>query len=92
MRYDLQQSLTRNTNYDDPEQDAHDRQAFGTEELELDEEDQELDDFISLPVAERLDRVVDYLRTEYNYCFWCKFRYPDKEMDGCPGRTEEDHD
>ena len=93
MRYDLHQSLTRNTNYDDPEEDKHDRQALGKDEVELeDEEDTELAEFNALEPAERLRRLVEYLRQTYNYCFWCKFRYPDETMDGCPGITEEDHD
>ena len=59
---------------------------------DLDEEDAELDEFEALPAAERLRRVVLHLREEYRYCFWCKYRYPDEEMEGCPGLTEEDHD
>ena len=51
-----------------------------------------LDDFNALEVDEKLQRVVDYLRNEYYYCFWCKFTYPDQAMEGCPGDTEEDHD
>ena len=92
MRYDLLQSLSRNTNYDDPDEDQNDRQALGVEEEELDEVDPELDGFNALELAERLRRLVEYLRDRYHYCFWCKFRYLDETMDGCPGMTEEDHD
>ena len=92
MRYDLHQSLSRNTNYDDPDEDQDERQALGTEEEELDEVDLELDEFNALEPAERLRRLVEYLRDKYHYCFWCKFRYLDEAMDGCPGMTEEDHD
>ncbi|KAL2122461.1 hypothetical protein VTJ04DRAFT_2916 [Mycothermus thermophilus] len=59
---------------------------------DLDEEDPELDDFNALPVEERLRRVLEYLRKEYRYCFWCKYRYPDEGMEGCPGLTEEEHE
>lgn len=92
MRYDLHQSLSRNMSYEDPEEDMHDRQALGTEEEELDEEDPELEEFNTLEPAERLRRLVEYLRNKYHYCFWCKFRYQDEEMEGCPGLTEDDHD
>ena len=92
MRYDLHQSLPRNVKHEDPEEDEHDRLAFGDEEEEVDEEDPELEEFNALKPPERLARLVGYLRESYSYCFWCKFRYPDPDMDGCPGLTEEDHD
>ena len=92
IRYDLHQSLSRNTNYDDADEDRDDRQALGTEEEELDEVDQELDEFNALDPTERLRKLVGYLRDKYYYCFWCKFLYPDNTMDGCPGVTEDDHD
>lgn len=61
-------------------------------EEDLDEEDEELDEFNALEPQERLRRVVEYLRNKYNYCFWCMCRYPDEQMEGCPGITEEDHE
>ena len=92
MRYDLLQSLSRNTNYDDETEDKHDRQALGNEETEMEEEaDEELDDFESLPAKERLEKLTKYLREKWWYCFWCKYRYPDRELEGCPGETEEEH-
>lgn len=96
MKYDLYQSLSKRPTYDDPDEDLEDRVAFGkkqTEEtsVDLDEDDQELDEFTALNVADKLDRLTDYLRERWNYCFWCKFRYPDKAMDGCPGLTEDEH-
>jgi hypothetical protein len=97
-RYDLQQSQSRFPGYDDPDEDREDKRALGKDLLpytlaeDLEEEDPELDEFNALDPAERLRKLVSYLREEYNYCFWCKFTYPDKEMDGCPGLTEEDHD
>lgn len=98
MRYDLQQSLSRLPTYDDVEEDADDKRALGNQPTQyrlvedLEEEDPELDEFNALDPAERLQKLVDHLRQEYHYCFWCKYTYPDKEMDGCPGLTEEDHD
>ncbi|EXJ88176.1 hypothetical protein A1O1_05104 [Capronia coronata CBS 617.96] len=98
MRYDLHQSLSRRPDYNDPDEENEDKIALGrkaeTEEVDvdLDEEDEELDDFEALEVSEKLNKLVGYLRERWNYCFWCKYKYPDKEMEGCPGLTEEDHD
>ncbi|THW73868.1 hypothetical protein D6D19_05296 [Aureobasidium pullulans] len=79
--------------YRDDEADADDKLAMGTEIEEYeDEEDKELDDYNALEIGERLDKVVEYLRKTYHYCFWCKYRYPDEQMEGCPGLTEEEHD
>lgn len=86
MRYELNNSLsTRNeeedylTSFDDRIDD-------------LEDEDQELAEFDALSFGERRDRIISELREKYQYCFFCKFRYPDTEMDGCPGLTEDDHD
>jgi hypothetical protein len=98
MRYDLHQSLSRRLDYDDPKEDEDDRIALGkaadTEEvdLDLDAEDDELAEFDALEVPEKLDKLVSYLRETWHYCFWCKFRYSDEKMDGCPGATEAEHD
>lgn len=86
--------------YEDEGMDADDKMALGKEEKkmvymtadDLDEEDEELDEWEALEVDERLKRLVEYLRKEYRYCFWCKFAYEDESMEGCPGVTEEDHD
>lgn len=92
MRYELQQSLSRLPTYDDPDEDQHYKHALGKEEEELEEEDPELDEFNALEPAVRLGKLVDYLRQQHNYCFWCKFQYPDDKMEDCPGVTEDDHD
>jgi Domain of unknown function (DUF4187)/G-patch domain len=98
MRYDLQQSLSRLPTYEDPDEDKDDRKALGKDHIQhtlvqdLEEEDPELDEFNALDPAERLQKLVEYLREEFNYCFWCKYTYPEKDMEGCPGLTEEDHD
>ena len=98
MRYDLHQSLTQTPTYDDPEEDKEDRMALGRKDkleevdLDLDEEDEDLNAFEALEPAEKLSQLVDYLRDRWHYCFWCKYQYPDKEMKGCPGKAEEDHD
>jgi hypothetical protein len=98
MRYDLHQSLSRLPTYDDPDEDKEDKRALGKEATQymlvedLEEEDPELDEFNALEPAERLQKLVKYLREEFHYCFWCKYTYPDEEMEGCPGLAEEDHD
>lgn len=92
-RYDIMQSLSKNPSYapDNEEIDAQDRIAIGQEEVEIEEEDPELDAFEALEVRERLDQLVAYLREKYHYCFWCKYRYDDESMEGCPGLTEDEH-
>jgi len=98
MRYDLHQSLSRRPDYNDPEEERENQIAAPkkavTEEVDtsLDEDDEELDQFEDLEVSEKLAKLVGYLRERWNYCFWCKHRYPNKELDGCPGVTEEAHD
>lgn len=90
MRYDLSQSLSRRTDY--TEDDADEELAFGTEVQEdLEEEDPELEEFEALSVGEKLEKQLAYLREKYHYCFWCKYRYPDEALDGCPGSSEDEH-
>ncbi|KAI0859560.1 putative G-patch domain protein [Xylaria cubensis] len=99
MKYDLQQtSTTRLPAYEDDLEDEDDKKATGKTQTayalveDLDEEDEELDEFNELEADDKLRRLVEYLRKTHNYCFWCKFEYPDDTMEGCPGLTEEDHD
>lgn len=88
MRHELNNSLsTRN----DADSDDEMQPAFDCRIDELDDEDSELVDFEALPVTEKLDKVVAELRDKFRYCLWCKYRYPDVEMDGCPGWTEDEH-
>ncbi|CAK7562254.1 MAG: hypothetical protein SEPTF4163_000089 [Sporothrix epigloea] len=54
--------------------------------------DKELDEFNALDPKDRLQQVVDWMRQNRRYCFWCKSKYPDDDLEGCPGPTEEDHD
>ena len=91
-RYDLHQSLSRSAAYEDAEEDELDKQALGKEEEDVDEIDEELENFLGLGGKQRLRRLVEYLRQEHQYCFWCKFKYEDEKMDGCPGMEEDDHD
>ena len=88
-RHDLNQSLSRAANYD--EEDDQDKQAFGDEEEELEETDAELTDYLALEPADRLTKVVMELRENWRYCYWCKYRYEDDKMEGCPGTDEDSH-
>ncbi|KAI0972565.1 putative G-patch domain protein [Xylaria arbuscula] len=99
MKHDLQQTSTpRLPTYEDDLEDEDDKRAVGKTQVayavveDLDEEDAELDEFNALEADVKLRRLVEHLRKEHNYCFWCKFEYPDGEMEGCPGLTEDDHD
>ncbi|OGE52837.1 hypothetical protein PENARI_c009G10263 [Penicillium arizonense] len=107
VRHALQSSLpssffprARLPEFDDPTMDREDKKALGEVdqntsalEIELEEEDEELDAFNALEPAERLEKLVLFLREKYRYCFWCKYTYEtDEELEGCPGLTEEDHD
>jgi hypothetical protein len=77
----------------DDEADTDDKIALGMEVEEFEEEeDTELEEFNALSVGDRLEKLVVYLRETYHYCFWCKYRYADQSMEGCPGLTEEEHD
>lgn len=87
--------------YEDGELERDDKKALGMKagpytaalEQELEEEDPELEAFDALEPAERLRKLVLYLRETFRYCFWCKYRYTtDEELESCPGLTEEDHD
>ena len=96
IRHDLLQSLSRNTTYDDPNEDAQDRQALCQEIEDVagdDEVDEELQAYLLLSFEDRLHRVVNDLRELWFYCYWCKYQYNDKdEMErDCPGESEEEH-
>lgn len=93
MRQDLNNSIGRGLpTYNDSDEDKDYRKAFAQEEVELEEDDPELEGFNTLEPSERLGRLVAYLRENHRYCFWCKAQYPDRDMEGCPGLTEEEHD
>ncbi|SPN97103.1 related to G-patch domain protein [Cephalotrichum gorgonifer] len=95
----LDESLTGLPGYED-DLDPDDKLAVGadgteylvTEDPDDEAEDEELEQFEDLEPGEKLVRVLEYLRADHKYCFWCKCAYSDPEMEGCPGVTEEDHD
>ena len=90
IRHDLQQGLLQHPHHDG-EEEKLDSVTIGREE-EAEGEDSELDAFSALEPAKRLQKLVEFLRETYYYCFWCKCCYTSSEMDGCPGLNEDDHD
>ncbi|KAI0003010.1 hypothetical protein BJV74DRAFT_730695, partial [Russula compacta] len=50
--------------------------------------------FLHMDPAERLAHVLQYLRAEYHYCFWCGTQYKssDEMQEECPGPDEDMHD
>lgn len=55
---------------------------------------QEWEAFHSLPAAERLARVLAYLRDRHCYCLFCGCHYEDAPdmQQHCPGPSEDDHE
>ncbi|KAG0321374.1 hypothetical protein BG000_003252 [Podila horticola] len=49
--------------------------------------------YAELSVYEKLEKVVQYLRQEHSYCFWCSAQYYGQQdlEDNCPGESEDDH-
>ena len=91
LRSDFHQSSWRSAAYEglEDEQDSH---ALSTVLEEVETVDDELDEFLNLEGKKRLETLVKYLRQEHQYCFWCKLKYNDERMDGCPGFAGDDHD
>ncbi|KAF2662928.1 G-patch-domain-containing protein [Lophiostoma macrostomum CBS 122681] len=90
--------LARQPTYEDDDEDKDYQTALGREELvttiddDLEEEDQEFEEFEALPIIERLEKVLMFLREKHHYCYWCGHQYPNAEMEGCPGLTDDEHD
>ncbi|KAF1819370.1 G-patch-domain-containing protein [Dissoconium aciculare CBS 342.82] len=67
------------------------RKFIAAADVDLEESDSELEEFEAQPIAEQLEKVVEHLREQHNYCYWCMGQYPDEGMEGCPGLTEDEH-
>lgn len=93
LKYDILQGLSRPSVEDEEEERVVVGQGktFEEEVEDQEAEDEELEQFEAKSFKERRDMVVQYLRDKYKYCFWCKYKYPDEEMEGCPGMDEESH-
>ncbi|KAH7086768.1 hypothetical protein FB567DRAFT_50916 [Paraphoma chrysanthemicola] len=80
---------------DDDSKVAHGRDLapfYTSLENDLEDEDSELAEFEALPVSERLQKLLIFLRETFHYCLYCGYQYPDAAMEGCPGVTDEEHD
>ncbi|GAA5971505.1 hypothetical protein JCM21900_001680 [Sporobolomyces salmonicolor] len=57
------------------------------------EEMEDEEEWFSMDVRTRLGLMLSYLRTTYNYCFWCGCQYNHAEdlKENCPGTEEDDH-
>eukprot|EP01118_Nematostelium_gracile_P019524 TRINITY_DN9075_c0_g1_i2.p1 TRINITY_DN9075_c0_g1~~TRINITY_DN9075_c0_g1_i2.p1 ORF type:complete len:236 (-),score=88.55 TRINITY_DN9075_c0_g1_i2:172-879(-) len=71
---------------------------FYKKESEYDEEEKkrfgyvfERDQFKQFDFEEKRYQLLQYLREEHNYCFYCAMRFDDMDR-SCPGFTEEDHE
>lgn len=54
--------------------------------------DQEYNAHMQLPVSERLERLLLFMRATFKYCFYCKDRVDDTSLNStCPGLTAADH-
>ncbi|KAG0034981.1 hypothetical protein BGZ81_001930 [Podila clonocystis] len=53
----------------------------------------ERSDYAEMNVYEKLEKVVQYLRQEHSYCFWCSAQYYGQQdlEENCPGGSEDDH-
>jgi hypothetical protein len=51
-------------------------------------------EFEILPIEERLWKVLNYLRKQYSYCYFCGCQYENgKDLsEQCPGILEDDHE
>ncbi len=50
-------------------------------------------DFIEQPFTDKLIELLDLLRYEHYYCFYCGIKYENERdlQSNCPGFFEEDH-
>ncbi|KAI9317381.1 hypothetical protein BX666DRAFT_1877308 [Dichotomocladium elegans] len=78
-----------------PEKDKGDEEDHADEEEteKLPYPEEEMEELRALPLDDRLERLVGYLRTEHMYCFWCGAKYDDQQdlAENCPGPEEDDH-
>lgn len=63
------------------------------EDEEKDTKEEEEDDEIQYETSEKLEMLLNYLRTSYNYCHWCGVHYTDLSdlESNCPGPGKDDH-
>lgn len=76
-----------------PAEEEKEEEELETEEKEPIYPEELVEKLKSLSLEQQLEALVSYLRETYNYCFWCRAKYNDKEdLDSnCPGTEEDDH-
>lgn len=69
--------------------DRRTKEEIEEEEEKLENEDQE-EDYTN---SQKLDMLIKFLRTTYNYCHWCGVKFIDVTdlMENCPGPGKDDH-
>ena len=51
-------------------QEGYDNEEYSSVLQKLDDDDEKLDEFEALPIENRIDMVLHYMRVTYWYCFW----------------------
>lgn len=63
------------------------------EDSEQDGDDYELELFEELSLDDKIDKLNVFLRSFYNFCYYCGVKYEDQKdlFENCPGLTEDEH-
>ncbi|XP_005184376.1 G patch domain-containing protein 11 isoform X2 [Musca domestica] len=74
----------------DVPKDQDETNAESVENPDSESEDETSEEFSA---AEKLEMLTNYIRTSYNFCFWCGIRYEDQQdlNENCPGLNKDDH-
>lgn len=74
----------------DVPKDQDETNAESVENPDSESEDETPEEFSP---AEKLEMLTNYIRTAYNFCFWCGIRYEDQQdlNENCPGLNKDDH-
>ncbi|CAK9304472.1 unnamed protein product [Gordionus sp. m RMFG-2023] len=70
--------------------ELYDKERFTDSEID----DQESEEELTIESMEKkFENIIAYMRTTYNYCFWCgvKYNHFDDMESNCPGLTEDEH-
>ena len=86
------------------EHSPFDHEEYDKNEVKLEKEDTELDEFEALPLELQLNKILLYMRDTYYYCFWysfdwdkaynrcgCPYNSAEDLAENCPGLSEDDH-
>lgn len=96
-RLETIEEVTKGGSESDKQAAAQIEQGSDNEEEEDGDNDNEnnaeYEAFVDMSPAEKLEKVTEYMRTTYNYCFWCGCRYESAGdlAENCPGNAEIYH-